>query len=224
MKSTMKMLSSIIDKYSNILNKRQSYQKVFKWFVDFFAGNFTILVSVVLISLLIYLLYNKNRYSEGFTNEKPPFSIDIVYTWAGEKKDSTDKRQADHNELKYSLRSVNMHMPWVNHIYIFMNSPKKMPSWMRENKKIPVFLTGHVTKEGSVAGPSVLEDMVDVVLHFEGNSDNGYRIISGIKNRFGSTNEIGIFEMMESGIRQVDNPSSFFIHDYNSDCIWKIMG
>jgi len=86
-----------------------------------------------------------------------------------------------------------------------------------KNKKIPVFLTGHVTKEGSVAGPRVLEHMVDVVLHFEGNSDNGYRIIRGIKNRFGSTNEIGIFEMMESGIRQVDNPSSFFIHDYNSE-------
>ena len=86
-----------------------------------------------------------------------------------------------------------------------------------KNRKIPVFLTGHVTKDGSVAGPRVLEHMVDVVLHFEGNSDNGYRIIRGIKNRFGSTNEIGIFEMMDIGIRQVDNPSSFFIHDYNSD-------
>ena len=86
-----------------------------------------------------------------------------------------------------------------------------------KNKKIPVFLTGHVTKEGSVAGPRVLEHMVDVVLHFEGNSDNGYRIIRGIKNRFGSTNEIGIIEMMDIVIRQVDNPSSFFIHDYNSD-------
>jgi DNA repair protein RadA/Sms len=86
-----------------------------------------------------------------------------------------------------------------------------------KNKKTPVFLTGHVTKEGSVAGPRVLEHMVDVVLHFEGNSDNGYRIIRGIKNRFGSTNEIGIFEMSETGIRQVDNPSSFFIHDFNSE-------
>ena len=86
-----------------------------------------------------------------------------------------------------------------------------------KNRKTPVFLTGHVTKEGSVAGPRVLEHMVDVVLHFEGNSDNGYRIIRGIKNRFGSTNEIGIFEMSETGIRQVDNPSSFFIHDFNSE-------
>ena len=86
-----------------------------------------------------------------------------------------------------------------------------------KNRKIPVFLTGHVTKDGSVAGPRVLEHMVDVVLHFEGNADNGYRIIRGVKNRFGSTNEIGIFEMMDTGIRQVENPSSFFINDYNSD-------
>ncbi|MBS96544.1 MAG: DNA repair protein RadA [SAR202 cluster bacterium] len=86
-----------------------------------------------------------------------------------------------------------------------------------KNRKIPVFLTGHVTKDGSVAGPRVLEHMVDVVLHFEGNADNGYRIIRGVKNRFGSTNEIGIFEMMDAGIRQVENPSSFFINDYNSD-------
>lgn len=136
MKSITKTFSSLIDKYSKTLNKRQFYEKSFKWIFDFIASNFTILVCVVLLSLLFYLINKKNRINEGFTNQEPPFPIDIVYTWAGEKKNSTDTRQADHNELKYSLRSVNMHMPWVNHIYIFMNSPKKMPSWMKNNKKI----------------------------------------------------------------------------------------
>ncbi len=76
---------------------------------------------------------------------------------------------------------------------------------------IPVFLIGHVTKDGSIAGPKVLEHMVDTVLYFEGDSGHSYRIIRGIKNRFGPTNEIGVFEMRDTGLSEVPNPSAFFL-------------
>ncbi len=76
---------------------------------------------------------------------------------------------------------------------------------------IPVFLIGHVTKDGSIAGPKVLEHMVDTVLYFEGDSGHAYRIIRSIKNRFGPTNEIGVFEMQDRGLKEVANPSAFFL-------------
>jgi DNA repair protein RadA/Sms len=76
---------------------------------------------------------------------------------------------------------------------------------------IPVFLIGHVTKDGSIAGPKVLEHMVDTVLYFEGDSGHAYRIIRSIKNRFGPTNEIGVFEMQDNGLKEVPNPSAFFL-------------
>ncbi|MFO7570803.1 MAG: DNA repair protein RadA [Smithellaceae bacterium] len=76
---------------------------------------------------------------------------------------------------------------------------------------IPVFLIGHVTKDGSIAGPKVLEHMVDTVLYFEGDSGHAYRIIRSIKNRFGPTNEIGVFEMRDRGLIEVPNPSAFFL-------------
>jgi len=73
---------------------------------------------------------------------------------------------------------------------------------------IPVFLIGHVTKEGSLAGPRVLEHMVDTVLYFEGDRQHAYRIVRAVKNRFGSTDEIGLFEMREEGLAEVENPSA----------------
>ncbi|MCX5855020.1 MAG: DNA repair protein RadA [Deltaproteobacteria bacterium] len=76
---------------------------------------------------------------------------------------------------------------------------------------IPVFLIGHVTKDGSIAGPKVLEHMVDTVLYIEGDSGHAYRIVRGIKNRFGPTNEVGVFEMRDSGLSEVSNPSAFFL-------------
>lgn len=75
----------------------------------------------------------------------------------------------------------------------------------------PVFLIGHVTKDGSIAGPKVLEHMVDTVLYFEGDSGHSYRIIRSIKNRYGPTNEIGVFEMRERGLMEVSNPSEYFL-------------
>ena len=76
---------------------------------------------------------------------------------------------------------------------------------------ISIFIVGHVTKEGTVAGPRVLEHMVDTVLYFEGDRHASYRILRGVKNRFGSTNEIGVFEMRETGLVEVENPSEFML-------------
>ena len=76
---------------------------------------------------------------------------------------------------------------------------------------VSIFIVGHVTKEGTVAGPRVLEHMVDTVLYFEGDRHASYRILRGVKNRFGSTNEIGVFEMKEEGLAEVKNPSEFML-------------
>ena len=76
---------------------------------------------------------------------------------------------------------------------------------------ISIFIVGHVTKEGVVAGPRVLEHMVDTVLYFEGDRHAAYRILRGVKNRFGSTNEIGVFEMRGDGLTEVENPSEFML-------------
>lgn len=81
---------------------------------------------------------------------------------------------------------------------------------------IPVFLIGHITKEGSLAGPKVLEHMVDAVLQFEGDRNHVYRLLRSIKNRFGSTNELGIYEMNSQGLRQVENPSEILITNTDS--------
>jgi len=87
---------------------------------------------------------------------------------------------------------------------------------------IPMFIVGHITKDGSIAGPKVIEHMVDVVLQFEGERTHFYRILRAIKNRFGSTNEIGIFEMTDMGLREVLNPSEVFLSQRNygaSGCV-----
>lgn len=80
-----------------------------------------------------------------------------------------------------------------------------------KGRGITVFIVGHVTKEGAVAGPRMLEHMVDTVLYFEGERHASYRILRGVKNRFGSTNEIGVFEMQETGLVEVQNPSEFML-------------
>ncbi|MFV0291353.1 MAG: DNA repair protein RadA [Mangrovibacterium sp.] len=82
-----------------------------------------------------------------------------------------------------------------------------------KERQIPVILIGHITKEGSLAGPKVLEHMVDTVLQFEGENKYMYRILRAIKNRFGSTSELGIFEMNSEGMREVSNPSELLIND-----------
>jgi len=81
----------------------------------------------------------------------------------------------------------------------------------------PVVLIGHITKEGTIAGPKILEHMVDVVLQFEGDRNHTYRILRAQKNRFGSTSELGIYEMLNSGLREVSNPSEILISEKDSD-------
>ncbi len=92
---------------------------------------------------------------------------------------------------------------------------------------IPVFIVGHVNKGGDIAGPKVMEHIVDTVLYFEGERNQAYRILRGIKNRFGSTNEIGVFEMTESGLVEVENPSAMLLSGRMSDvsggCITCVM-
>ncbi|KPA09517.1 DNA repair protein radA [Candidatus Magnetomorum sp. HK-1] len=82
-----------------------------------------------------------------------------------------------------------------------------------KKRNLPVFIVGHVTKEGAIAGPRLLEHMVDTVLSFEGDRNHVFRILRAVKNRFGSTNEIGVFEMKDSGLEEVDNPSSVFLSE-----------
>ena len=91
---------------------------------------------------------------------------------------------------------------------------------LAKKKNLPVFISGHVTKEGSIAGPKTLEHIVDTVLYFEGDEGNYYRILRTVKNRYGSTNEIGIFEMKDDGLYEVKNPSKIFL----SDCSGKASG
>jgi DNA repair protein RadA/Sms len=81
---------------------------------------------------------------------------------------------------------------------------------------IPIFLVGHVTKEGAIAGPRVLEHIVDVVLYLEGDRFQHFRLLRGVKNRFGSTNEVGVFEMAGDGLREVQNPSEVFLAERNA--------
>jgi len=82
---------------------------------------------------------------------------------------------------------------------------------LAKSRGIATFLVGHVTKEGALAGPRVLEHLVDTVLYFEGERHHSYRVLRAVKNRFGSTNEIGVFEMAEGGLVEVKNPSGFFL-------------
>jgi DNA repair protein RadA/Sms len=84
-----------------------------------------------------------------------------------------------------------------------------------KSRAVPVFIIGHVTKEGAIAGPRVLEHMVDAVLYLEGDRHGHFRVLRAVKNRFGSTDEVGVFEMAEAGLREVRNPSEAFLEERN---------
>ncbi|MCA1024382.1 DNA repair protein RadA [Halobacillus litoralis] len=92
-----------------------------------------------------------------------------------------------------------------------------------KSKGIPIFIVGHVTKEGSIAGPRLLEHMVDAVLYFEGEQHNTFRILRSVKNRFGSTHEMGIFEMKEKGLEEVLNPSEIFLEERSQGAAGSIV-
>jgi DNA repair protein RadA/Sms len=89
--------------------------------------------------------------------------------------------------------------------------------YFAKSTSIPVLMIGHINKEGSIAGPKVLEHIVDVVLQFEGDHNYIYRVLRSLKNRFGSTNELGIFEMHQSGLQEVTNPSRLLVNQFHDD-------
>jgi len=94
---------------------------------------------------------------------------------------------------------------------------------LAKRSAIPIFLIGHVTKEGYIAGPKTLEHMVDCLLLFEGDRDHMYRVLRAVKNRFGSTREIGVFEMTEKGLTEVANPSAFFLSERRADASGSVV-
>lgn len=98
----------------------------------------------------------------------------------------------------------------------------RLMRWAKQSQT-PVFITGHVTKDGAIAGPRVLEHIVDSVLYFEGEPFSSYRLLRAVKNRFGSTNEVGIFEMKEKGLAEVDNPSQLFLSQRQGDSIGSVV-
>ncbi|MBU1992851.1 MAG: DNA repair protein RadA [Patescibacteria group bacterium] len=92
-----------------------------------------------------------------------------------------------------------------------------------KNKKIPVVITGHVTKDGNLAGPKMLEHLVDTVLYLEGDRYQNFRLLRSIKNRFGSTNEVGVFEMKSDGLKEVENPSKIFLEGREPNAIGSVV-
>ncbi len=110
-------------------------------------------------------------------------------------------------ELNSSAGSIPQVRECTN---LFLHNAKEL--------NIPTIVVGHVNKDGNIAGPKVLEHIVDTVLYFEGERNLSYRILRAVKNRFGSTNEIGVFEMMDKGLRQVENPSEMMLDGRPTDC------
>jgi DNA repair protein RadA/Sms len=98
----------------------------------------------------------------------------------------------------------------------------RLMQWAKSSA-VPVFIIGHVTKDGAIAGPKTLEHIVDAVLYFEGESFSAYRLLRCVKNRFGSTNEIGIFEMKKQGLVEVDNPSLLFLSQRPEESIGSVV-
>lgn len=96
-----------------------------------------------------------------------------------------------------------------------------------KSQEIPIIIVGHVNKDGAIAGPKVMEHIVDAVLHFEGERHQSYRLLRAVKNRFGSTNEIGVFEMIDKGLQEVENPSQMLLsgrpHNVSGTCVACVM-
>ena len=98
----------------------------------------------------------------------------------------------------------------------------RLERWAKWNN-VPLLISGHVTKEGTIAGPGTLEHIVDVVLYFEGEPFSSYRVLRSVKNRFGSTHEVGIFEMSDRGLNEVDNPSQVFLSAYKDGTMGSVV-
>ena len=141
-------------------------------------------------SFYIYNETNWQKVLEQINKLKPKFLvIDSIQTTTSSEIDSAPGTISQIREVTYEL---------MNHV---------------KSNGITCFVIGHITKEGSIAGPKILEHMVDTVIYFEGDQFGQYRILRAMKNRFGNTNEVGIFEMKEHGLQEVANPSQFFLDD-----------
>ena len=141
-------------------------------------------------SFYIYNETNWQKVLEQINKIKPRFLvIDSIQTTTSSEIDSAPGTVSQIREVTYEL---------MNHV---------------KANGITCFVIGHITKEGSIAGPKILEHMVDTVIYFEGDQFGQYRILRAMKNRFGNTNEVGIFEMKEHGLQEVTNPSQFFLDD-----------
>ncbi|KRQ86077.1 hypothetical protein ABG79_02111 [Caloramator mitchellensis] len=145
--------------------------------------------------------------------------------------------ETDINEIEKNILNVNPNVIVIDSIQTIyrpeLQSAPGSVSQVREatsalmhiakKQNIATFIVGHVTKEGSIAGPRVLEHMVDTVLYFEGERHNTYRVLRAVKNRFGSTNEIGVFEMKHGGLEEVSNPSEMLLSgkpkDVSGSCV-----
>lgn len=171
-------------------------------------------------------------------------SLKVLYV-SGEESDKQIRMRADRLGLKndscYLLTETNLNsiLTYANDIHpdiviidsiqtLFTATIESSPGSISQVRECtaqllryakqtgdPVFLIGHITKDGSIAGPKVLEHMVDTVLQFEGDRNHIYRLLRAIKNRFGSTNELGIYEMFGAGLRPVDNPSEILVTNYD---------
>lgn len=126
--------------------------------------------------------------------------------------------EEEFDKLDYSLMVIDsiqtVYMPEMNSAPGSISQVRECTSHLLQiakSRNIPVVIIGHVTKDGTIAGPRLLEHMVDTVLYFEGDSKQTYRLIRTSKNRFGSTNEIGLFEMSDKGLKEVKNPSEIFL-------------
>lgn len=145
-------------------------------------------------SFYIYNETNWQKILEQINKLQPRFLvIDSIQTTTSSEIDSAPGTVSQIREVTYEL---------MNHV---------------KSNGITCFVIGHITKEGSIAGPKILEHMVDTVIYFEGDQFGHYRLLRAMKNRFGNTNEVGIFEMKESGLDEVRNPSQYFLDDQLQD-------
>jgi DNA repair protein RadA/Sms len=147
-------------------------------------------VGVNTANFYIYNETNWQKILEQINKLQPRFLvIDSIQTTSSSEIDSAPGTVTQIREVTYEL---------MNHV---------------KANGITCFVIGHITKEGSIAGPKILEHMVDTVIYFEGDQFGHYRLLRAMKNRFGNTNEVGIFEMKESGLDEVKNPSQYFLDD-----------
>ncbi|MDN5337086.1 MAG: hypothetical protein PWQ20_156 [Thermotogaceae bacterium] len=183
-------------------------------------------------TLMLEIAENLSRFGEVFyiTGEESEEQILLRALRIGVKKNSSLKVTST-SDLEGVLAALNSEKPVaiiVDSIQSMRLSNAGLPGSVvqlrdctealvryAKSTGIPIFIVGHITKEGQIAGPKLLEHLVDVVLYFEGEIQTGYRILRSIKNRFGPSNEIAIFEMRNDGLKEVKNPSEIFIERNN---------